>query len=108
MRLLCVSFFQITWLLILVTFVVIPQFIILAMRRVHIYNKIKRKLIKQGLPRKQAKAHARKFKDILVQYGSIKGVYKTYRIIRKDKKEDELNEDVSVNNTNNQATISLS
>ncbi|NHJ46700.1 MAG: hypothetical protein FK733_02820 [Asgard group archaeon] len=100
----CISFFQITWLLIIVTFVIIPRFIILAARRVHIKNKMKRRLIRKGLPRNLAKIQAKRYQTFLVNYGSLKGAWKLTKQFRKKSNEDEeLEQDDLSNNPGEQS-----
>ncbi|NHK30551.1 MAG: hypothetical protein FK730_04325 [Asgard group archaeon] len=111
-RFICKSFFQITWFLIIFTFVIIPRMIILAFRRVHIKNKMQRKLRKNGLPKKLAKIQAKHYKNILADFGSIKGLWKITRDIRKkpdDKSEELVNNKIDtkiIDHTNKNSSIS--
>lgn len=85
--------------------------IILSIRRVHIKNKIQRKLRKNGLPKRLAKNQANKYKSILVEFGSLKGIWRLSKEFRK-KPEDKNNlheskkvETKAIEHTNNQSSI---
>ncbi len=88
-KFICISFFQIIWFLILLFFVILPRMIILSIRRVHIKNKTQRKLRKYGLPKKMAKIHAKNYKTMLVNYGSIRGLWRVNKAIRKERTDEE-------------------
>jgi hypothetical protein len=101
-KLICLSFFQITWLLILIIFVILPRMIILSIRRAHIKNKVQRKLRKYGLPKEMAKIQAKKYKIMLKDYGSLRGLWSFRKEIKK--KSDIQNEEL-VNKKNDKKII---
>ncbi|MCG3254276.1 MAG: hypothetical protein KAX09_10515 [Candidatus Heimdallarchaeota archaeon] len=76
-------------LLLYLFFVFFPFMTISAMRRVHIKNKVKRKMIRNGMPRNKAKIYAKKYQSFLAGYGSIKGIYRISKIARGSKKDKE-------------------
>jgi len=71
-----VSIFQITWLIIIFNFYILPRFIIsLPIKRAILRGKMKRYMIKNGMPREEAKILAWQYnKNLLVQYGTIRGL----------------------------------
>ena len=79
------------WFCTIFTFVILPRLIILPARRGYVKIRIQRKLVKNGLPRKNAKIIARKYRSMLYDYGSIIGLSKMTGNI-KGKKDDEKEE----------------
>ena len=71
------------WFCILFTFVYIPYFIFLSFKRIHVKNKVRRSLVKKGLPRDLARKMSREYKGFLVQYGTMRGIFRSAHDIRK-------------------------
>ncbi len=67
---------QLTWSCIIFTFVILPRLIILPCRREIFRIRIQRKLVKNGMPRKDGKSFAKKYQSMLKDYGSILGLLK--------------------------------
>ncbi|NPE08492.1 MAG: hypothetical protein GNW80_09460 [Asgard group archaeon] len=82
-------------LLLYLVFVFFPYMTIIAMRRIHIKNKVKRKMIRTGMPRKKAKIYAKRYQSFLAGYGSIKGILKFTRKARQAAKKEKVNNIVS-------------
>ncbi|MBK5114508.1 MAG: hypothetical protein KGD59_01185 [Candidatus Heimdallarchaeota archaeon] len=82
----CLEF---NFLLLYLFFVFFPYMTIATMRRAHIKNKVKRKMIRNGMPRNKAKIYAKKYQSFLAGYGSIKGIYRISKIARGFKKDEE-------------------
>ena len=59
------------------------------MKRIHIKNKVKRKMIRNGMPRNMAKIYAKKYQSFLAGYGSIKGIYRITKKVRESDKDKE-------------------
>jgi galactitol-specific phosphotransferase system IIB component len=75
---------------------------ILSIRRAHIKNKVQRKLKKYGLPKEMAQIQAKKYKTMLKDYGSLRGLWSFSREIKK--KSDNQNEEL-VNKKNDKKII---
>ena len=74
------SIFYFSWFILGLVFVVLPSMAINPIRRAHLTNKMKRSMIKNGMPKDAAKIFARKYnKDYLKQYGSVGGIYRISR-----------------------------
>ena len=104
-----ISFFQIMWLLLIITFALIPSFIILSIRRVHIKNKVQRKLRKNGLPKKLARIQAKKYKRMLADFGSLRGFWRIRKEIKKKPDEEFENKNIDtkiMDQVNNTSSIS--
>ena len=95
-------------LLLYLVFVFFPYMTIIALRRIHIKNKVKRKMIRIGMPRKKAKIYAKKYQSFLAGYGSIKGIFRITRKARNaTKKEKEENNDPEKEKKNNIVSYSI-
>ena len=70
---------QFFWSLTLFFWVLLPWLVILAIRRLNIRLKIQRKLRKYGMPRKQARVLAKKYKKLLQQTSSVRGIIKVVK-----------------------------
>ncbi len=83
---------QFFWLCILFTFVILPRLIVLPIRREIIKIRTQRKMVKSGMPRKDARIFARKYRSMLYDYGSVVGLIKMVRISKgkTDNEEDEI------------------
>lgn len=82
---------QFFWLGIIFTFVILPMLIVLPIRRINIKIRMQRKMVKNGMPRKDARIVTRKYKSMLYNYGSVIGFIKL-AIKRKGKKDNEVDE----------------
>jgi len=94
--------------LFLLTFVILPQLMILPSRRLHLKNKIRRKMMRQGMPRDLANESAKKYVKFLYDFSSIKGMKKTvnsFRKIEEKENEEKLSTNVIVENNNTIPTI---
>jgi len=82
---------------------------IIAIRRVHIKNKIKRKMIRSGMPREKAKVFAKKYQSFLLGYGSIKGIFRMTRKFAKAEKAlaEEPDNKSELENSNNVSSLSI-
>lgn len=76
MKLLFWSTLGISWFLILLFFYFLPLFVTFPIRRMIIQRKVKRILIRSGLPRKEAKKYAKRYRKNLAKYGSVINVLK--------------------------------
>ncbi|MCK5297690.1 MAG: hypothetical protein KAJ76_02205 [Candidatus Heimdallarchaeota archaeon] len=95
-------------LLLYLVFVFFPYMTVIAMRRIHMKNKVKRKMIRTGMPRKKAKIYAKRYQSFLAGYGSIKGIFKFTRKARlATKKEKEENNDPEKEKKNNIGSYSI-
>ncbi|MCK5045743.1 MAG: hypothetical protein KAS22_04135 [Candidatus Heimdallarchaeota archaeon] len=95
-------------LILYLVFVFFPYMTFTAMRRVHIKNKVKRKMIRNGMPRNKARIYAKKYQSFLAGYGSIKGIFKFTRKARQaTKKEKEENNDPEKEKMNNIVSYSI-
>ena len=78
-------------LLLYLIFVFFPLVTIMAIRRIHIKNKMKRKMIRNGIPRKQAKIYSKRYQSFLANYSSLRGIFritrKTRKLVKEKKKE---------------------
>lgn len=89
--------------LFLFTFVILPQLMVLPSRRLHLKNKMRRKMMRQGMPRDLANESAKIYIEFLRDYSSIKGIKKITDQFRKleDKEIVALSENKIVENNNN-------
>ena len=85
-----VILFKFSWTCVLLTFVVLPRFMILPTRRAIAQIRTKRLLMKQGLPKEEAKLYAKKFRNMLYNYSSIGGVSNLARSYTKKSKKENL------------------
>jgi hypothetical protein len=74
--------FYLTWFILVFFFYILPMLSFYATKRMHLRNKIKRQLVKNGLPRKVARQHARRYRLLLKEIGSLQGIIKLARISR--------------------------
>lgn len=80
---------QAIWLLIVLTFVVLPRLSVNPLKRVSLKNRMKRKMIKEGIPRVAAKKLAQKYNEnLLYRYGSLGGLIRTTKLVRDIEKEE--------------------
>lgn len=70
---------QLFWSGILFIFVILPRLIVLPIRRTIVKIRTQRIMVKNGMPRKDARIFARKYRSILYEYGSIIGLLKLTR-----------------------------
>lgn len=96
-------------LLLYLIFVFFPLVTIMTIRRIHIKNKMKRKMIRNGMPRKQAKIYSKKYKSFLVNYGSMRGIFRITRKTRKlvKEKKEETNNKPELENMNSVGSYSI-
>ena len=85
-----VILFKFSWTCILFTFVVLPRLLILPIRRAIAQSRTKRLLIKQGMPKEEAKIYAKKFRNMLYEYSSIRGMSNLAKNYTKKSKEEDL------------------
>ncbi|NHJ03665.1 MAG: hypothetical protein EAX90_02500 [Candidatus Heimdallarchaeota archaeon] len=72
---------QAIWLLIVLTFLVLPRLIVNPLKRISLKNRMKRKMMKEGIPRIAAKKLAQKYnKNLLYRYGSLGGLIRTAKL----------------------------
>ncbi|MHA1212765.1 MAG: hypothetical protein ACTSSH_09915 [Candidatus Heimdallarchaeota archaeon] len=96
---------QFFWSLTLVFWVLLPWLVILAIRRSNIKLKIQRKLRKYGgMPRKQARVHAKKYRKLLQQTSSVRGIMKLVRASKGLYKKDAQNTNESISLDSNNLT----
>ncbi len=67
----------------------LPRMAILPFQRLHLKNKVKRKLRRYGMPREAAKVFANEYKAKLTKYGSVKGLRQMLGSVRKDEVEED-------------------
>ncbi len=87
--------------LFLLTFVILPQMMVLPARRSHLKGKMRRKMMRQGMPRNLANKSAESYITFLRDFSTIKGIKNTVNQIRKiEEKDEELTTNVIVENNN--------
>ena len=97
-------------LLLYLIFVFFPLMTIMAIRRIHIKNKMKRKMIRNGMPRQQAKIYSKRYQSFLMNYGSMRGIYRITRKTRKlakEKKEESNKNKPELENMNSIGSYSI-
>ena len=78
------SIFYVTWLILGLIFVVLPTMAINPIRRAHLKNKMRRSMVRNGMPKEAARTFARRYnKEYLRQFGSVGGLYRITRQTRK-------------------------
>ncbi|MHA1245051.1 MAG: hypothetical protein ACTSP7_10815, partial [Candidatus Heimdallarchaeota archaeon] len=83
--------------------VILPQLMVLPSRRLHLRNKIRRKMMRQGMPRDLANKSAKVYTQFLHEISSIKGIKTTvnqFRKIEEKNTEEELSTNIVVENNN--------
>ena len=100
---------ELNLLLLYLTFVFFPLMIIMVIRRIHIKNKMKRKMIRNGMPRKQAKIYSKRYQSFLANYSSMRGIFRITRKTRKLVKErkEESNNKPDLENMNSVGSYSI-
>ncbi|HUU78293.1 MAG TPA: hypothetical protein VMX55_08095 [candidate division Zixibacteria bacterium] len=100
---------QTIWLLILLTFVILPRLIVNPLKRVSLKNRMKRKMMKEGMPRSAAKKLAQKYNEnLLYRYGSVVGLIRTAKIVRNiEKNEMEIESENNSIDSNHFLSITL-
>ncbi|MHA1505268.1 MAG: hypothetical protein ACTSPT_08770 [Candidatus Heimdallarchaeota archaeon] len=87
--------------LFLFTFVILPQLMVLPARRSHLKGKMRRKMMRQGMPRNLANESAEVYIAFLRDFSSIRGIKNTVNQFRKiEEKDEELSTSVIVENNN--------
>ncbi|MHA1124996.1 MAG: hypothetical protein ACTSO7_10440 [Candidatus Heimdallarchaeota archaeon] len=87
--------------LFLLTFVILPQLMVLPARRSHLKGKMRRKMMRQGMPRNLANESAKVYIEFLRDFSTIKGMKSTVNQFRKiEEKDEELATNVIVENNN--------
>ncbi|MHA1761696.1 MAG: hypothetical protein ACTSXA_13870 [Candidatus Heimdallarchaeota archaeon] len=87
--------------LFLLTFVILPQMMVLPARRSHLKGKMRRKMMRQGMPRDLANESAEAYIKFLRDFSTIKGMKNTVNQFRKiEEKDEELTTNVIVENNN--------
>ena len=103
------SCLELNFLLLYLVFVFFPYMTFITAKRIHIKNKVKRKMIRNGMPRDKAKIFAKRYQSYLASIGSIKGIYRISRKTSKAAKAagEETNNKPELENLNNAGSLSI-
>lgn len=85
------------WLITVLLIIFPPVFTFYAHKRFYLRRKVKRRLMSNGMPPEVASKYAWKYSDFLVDYGSLRGLFRITKVTRKkDKELDEENNSLEI------------